>query len=57
MKVASELMSDLVKDKQFSIYSVGELTNPCASTPRCSLEPASRFENFDDVKTAYCKEH
>ena len=57
MKVASELMSYLVKDKHFSLYSVCELHKPCATTPRCSLEPARRFVNFDDVKTAYCKEH
>lgn len=57
MKVASELMSYLVKDKHFSLYSVCELHKPCATNPRCSLEPARRFVNFDDVKTAYCKEH
>lgn len=57
MKVASELMSYLVKDKHFSLCSVCELHKPCATTPRCSLEPARRFVNFDDVKTAYCKEH
>lgn len=55
MKVASELMSYLVKDKHFSLYSVCELH--CATAPRCSLELAKRFVNFDDVKTAYCKEH
>ena len=57
MKVASELMSYLVKDKHFSLYSVCELHKPCATVPRCSLELAKRFVNFDDVKTAYCKEH
>lgn len=57
MKVASELMSYLVKDKHFSLYSVCELHKPCATAPRCSLELAKRFVNFDDVKTAYCKEH
>jgi len=57
MKVAGELMSYLVKDKHFSLYSVCELHKPCATAPRCSLELAKRFVNFDDVKTAYCKEH
>ena len=57
MKVASELMSYLVNDKHFSLYSVCELHKPCATAPRCSLELAKRFVNFDDVKTAYCKEH
>lgn len=57
MKVASELMSYLVKDKHFSLYSVCELHKPCATAPRCSLKLAKRFVNFDDVKTAYCKEH
>lgn len=54
MKTASELISFLVKDKHFSLCSVCELHKPCATTPRCSWEPAV---NFDDVKTAYCKEH
>lgn len=40
-----------------SLYSVCELHKPCATVPRCSLELAKRFVNFDDVKTAYCKEH
>ena len=57
MKTASELISFLVKDKHFSLCSVCELHKPCATTPRCSWEPAKRFVNFDDVKTAYCKEH
>lgn len=57
MKTASELISFLVKDKLFSLCSVCELHKPCATTPRCSWEPAKRFVNFDDVKTAYCKEH
>lgn len=57
MKTASELISFLVKDKHFSLWSVCELHKPCATTPRCSWEPAKRFVNFDDVKTAYCKEH
>lgn len=55
MKTASELISFLVKDKHFSLCSVCELHKPCATTPRCSWEPAKRFVNFDDVKTAYCK--
>lgn len=33
MKVASELMSYLVKDKHFSLYSVCELHKPCATDP------------------------
>ncbi len=53
MKTASELISFLVKDKHFSLCSVCELHKPCATTPRCSWEPAKRFVNFDDVKTAY----
>ena len=57
MKTASELISFLVKDKHFSLCSVCELHKPCATTPRCSWKPAKRFVNFDDVKTAYCKEH
>lgn len=57
MKTASELISFLVKDKHFSLCSVCELHKPCATTPRCSWEPAKRFVNFDDVKTSYCKEH
>lgn len=57
MKTASELISFLVKDKHFSLCSVCDLHKPCATTPRCSWEPAKRFVNFDDVKTAYCKEH
>ena len=57
MKTASEVISLLVKDKHFSLCSVCELHKPCARTPRCSWEPAKRFVNFDDVKTAYCKEH
>ena len=57
MKVASELISYLVEDKHFALYSVCELHKPCATIPRCSLESAKRFVNFDDVKTAYCKEH
>lgn len=56
MKTASELISFLVKDKHFSLCSVCELHKPCATIPRCSWEPAKRFVNFDDVKTAYCKE-
>lgn len=57
MKTASELISFLVKDKHFSLCSVCELHKPCATMRRCSWEPAKRFVNFDDVKTAYCKEH
>lgn len=57
MKTASELISFLVKDKHFSLCSVCELHKPCATTPRCSWKPVKRFVNFDDVKTAYCKEH
>lgn len=57
MKTASELISFLVKDKHFSLCSVCELHKPCATMRRCSWEPAKRFVNFDDVKTAYSKEH
>lgn len=57
MKTASELISFLVKDKHFSLCSVCELHKPCATMRRCSWEPAKRFVNFDDVKTAYYKEH
>ena len=42
MKTASELISFLVKDKHFSLCSVCELHKPCATTPRCSWEPAKR---------------
>lgn len=57
MKTVSELISFLVKDKHFSLCSVCELHKPCATMRRCSWEPAKRFVNFDDVKTAYSKEH
>lgn len=46
MKVASELMSYLVKDKHFSLYSVCELHKPCATNPRCSLEPSKTICEF-----------